>query len=128
MSVNGSPVINELRKWERNNSKFINTDSKIPSDESPVVSSMSYMDLKILEHLCHFTDLILGLIPILGGKKEKMKAKIGTAMPCFNNLDVIKKSLPAVYSDECYVVMFDDGSSDGTKKWIRENYGNRRSP
>ena len=53
-----------------------------------------------------------------------MKAKIGIAMPCFNNLDVIKKSLPAVYSDEFYVVVFDDGSSDGTKKWIRENYAN----
>jgi hypothetical protein len=64
MSVNGSPVTNELRKWEPNNSKFINTDSKISSDEYPLVSSMSYTDFKILDHLCHFTDLIVGLIPI----------------------------------------------------------------
>lgn len=56
--------------------------------------------------------------------KEKMKSKIGLAIPCFNNLDVIKKSLPAVYSDKFLVVLFDDGSTDGTKEWVQANYPN----
>ena len=53
-----------------------------------------------------------------------MKSKIGIAMPCFNNLDVIKNSLPAVYSNKFIVVLFDDGSTDGTTDWVKANYPN----
>ena len=50
--------------------------------------------------------------------------KVGIVIPCFNNLDVIKKSLPSLYSDDFMVVLFDDGSTDGTKEWVEENYTN----
>lgn len=53
-----------------------------------------------------------------------MKFKIGIAIPCYNNLDVIKQSLPSIYSDEFIIVVFDDGSTDGTERWIKENYLN----
>jgi GT2 family glycosyltransferase len=55
-----------------------------------------------------------------------MKSKIGIAMPCFNNLIVVKKSLPAVYSDDFLIVLFDDGSEDGTKEWVLNNFPNVR--
>ena len=51
-----------------------------------------------------------------------MRRKIGLAIPCFNNLDVLQQSLPTVYSDEFLVVLFDDGSSDGTQEWVKANY------
>jgi GT2 family glycosyltransferase len=51
-----------------------------------------------------------------------IKNKIGVAIPSHNNLDVLKYSISSVYSDDFYIVLFDDGSSDGTEKWINENF------
>jgi len=51
-----------------------------------------------------------------------MNNKIGVAIPCFDNLDVLKYSIPSVYSDNFYIVLFDDGSSDDTEKWIKEDF------
>tara|TARA_B100000963_G_scaffold362025_1_gene402250 strand:- start:15580 stop:16464 length:885 start_codon:yes stop_codon:yes gene_type:complete len=48
--------------------------------------------------------------------------KIGIVIPCHNNLDVLKESLPSIYDDNCLVTIFDDGSSDGTKEWVINNY------
>ena len=41
---------------------------------------------------------------------------------CHNNLDVLTQSIPSVYSDNYMVVVFDDGSTDGTEVWLKENY------
>ena len=43
------------------------------------------------------------------------KNKIAVVIPCHNNLDVLKSYIPAIYSDNYTLVVFDDGSSDGTK-------------
>ena len=51
-----------------------------------------------------------------------MDLKVGVVIPCFNNLDVLKHSIPSVYSDDFLIIVFDDGSSDGTEKWIKENF------
>jgi GT2 family glycosyltransferase len=51
-----------------------------------------------------------------------MKHKIGIAIPCFNNLDVLKTTIPPIYNKEYCIVVFDDNSTDGTKKWLNENY------
>jgi len=63
MSVNGTPATNELRKLVSSDPGFINTNYKMPPNESSVTKNMTYTDYKILDHLCHFTDLILRLIP-----------------------------------------------------------------
>ena len=51
-----------------------------------------------------------------------IKEMVGVVIPCHNNLDVLKHSIPSVYSDNYCVVLFDDGSNDGTEKWIKENF------
>ena len=48
--------------------------------------------------------------------------KVGVVIPCFNNLDVLKKSTPSIYSDDFIIVVFDDNSSDGTSKWLKKYY------
>ena len=48
--------------------------------------------------------------------------KVGVVIPCFNNLDVLKKSIPSIYSDDFIIVVFDDNSSDGTSKWLKKYY------
>jgi GT2 family glycosyltransferase len=48
--------------------------------------------------------------------------KIGIAIPCHNNLDVIVESLPSIYDDNYFIVVFDDGSTDGTEEWIHKNF------
>ena len=50
------------------------------------------------------------------------KNNVGVAIPCHNNLDVLKHSIPSVYSDDFLIIVFDDGSSDGTEKWLKENF------
>lgn len=51
-----------------------------------------------------------------------MNSKLAVVIPSHNNLDVLKSSIPAVYSDDYAIVVFDDGSSDGTKLWLQNNY------
>jgi len=51
-----------------------------------------------------------------------MNNKVAIVIPCFNNLSVLKHSIPSVYSDDFLIIVFDDGSSDGTEKWIKENF------
>ena len=51
-----------------------------------------------------------------------MNEKIGIVVPCHNNVEMLKYSIPSVYDDNFFIVLFDDGSSDGTKKWIKENF------
>jgi len=53
-----------------------------------------------------------------------MKEKIGIAVPCFNNLDVLKHSLPSIYNDSFSIVLFDDGSTDGTGEWVKNTFPN----
>lgn len=53
---------------------------------------------------------------------KKVSPNIFIVIPCFNNLDVLKKSIPAIYSDKLSIVVFDDGSSDGTGEWLKNNY------
>jgi GT2 family glycosyltransferase len=48
--------------------------------------------------------------------------KIAVVIPCHNNLDVLKSSIPAIFSDSYTLVVFDDGSSDGTKLWLKDNF------
>lgn len=55
---------------------------------------------------------------------EEIIKKTWVVIPCFNNLDVLKKSVPSVFSDKFSIVIYDDGSTDGTKQWIEENYPN----
>lgn len=57
---------------------------------------------------------------------KQTKHKIGIAIPCFNNLDVLKYSIPAINNDNFLITLFDDGSSDGTESWVKENYPNIR--
>lgn len=51
-----------------------------------------------------------------------MHWKIGVVIPCFNNLQVVKRSLTAVYNADLLIVLFDDGSTDGTAHWVSENF------
>ena len=51
-----------------------------------------------------------------------MNKKIAVVIPCHNNLEVLKASIPAIYSDDYALVVFDDGSSDGTKLWLKNKY------
>jgi len=51
-----------------------------------------------------------------------MNNKVAIVIPCFNNLSVLKHSIPSVYSDDFLIIVFDDGSSDGTEKWLKENF------
>jgi GT2 family glycosyltransferase len=51
-----------------------------------------------------------------------MIKKIAIAIPCHNNIDVLKHSLPSIYDDSFFIVLFDDGSNDGTKQWINEQF------
>lgn len=44
------------------------------------------------------------------------------AIPSCNNIDVLKYSIPSIYSDSFSIVLFDDGSTDGTRKWLKENF------
>jgi GT2 family glycosyltransferase len=53
---------------------------------------------------------------------EKVNKKIFVVIPCFNNLDVLKESIPSIYSDLFSIVIFNDGSTDGTETWIKKNY------
>ena len=53
---------------------------------------------------------------------EKVRPSIFIVIPCFNNLDVLKESIPSIYSDKFSFVVFDDGSSDGTGEWLKKNY------
>ncbi len=48
--------------------------------------------------------------------------KIGVVIPCHNNLNVLKKSIPSFYNDRFFIVVYDDKSSDGTSNWLSENY------
>ena len=48
--------------------------------------------------------------------------KIGIVIPCHNNLNVLKKSIPSFYHDTFFIVVYDDNSSDGTPNWLSENY------
>ena len=48
--------------------------------------------------------------------------KIGLVIPCFNNLDVLKITLPYVYDDKLFTVIFDDNSNDGTSLWLEKEY------
>lgn len=57
------------------------------------------------------------------------KIKIGILIPVFNGLDFTKKSLtrlheviPESESTDIQVIVIDDGSTDGTGEWIRDNY------
>jgi len=50
------------------------------------------------------------------------KNSICVVVPCHNNLDVLRHSIPSVYSDDLLIVVFDDGSTDGTEKWLKENF------
>lgn len=50
--------------------------------------------------------------------------KIAVVIPCHNNLDVLKSSIPAVFSNSYTMVVFDDGSTDGTKLWLKDNFPN----
>jgi len=52
----------------------------------------------------------------------QLEPKIGVIIPSHNNLDVLKHSVPSIYDDAFMVVLFDDGSTDGTKEWVRNNY------
>ncbi len=51
-----------------------------------------------------------------------MIEQIGVVVPCFDNLNVLKESIPSVYSDDFTIVVFDDNSSDGTSEWLKKNY------
>ena len=51
-----------------------------------------------------------------------MKSKTAIVIPCHDNLDVLQKSIPAAYSQETSMIVFDDGSTDGTYDWIRGNF------
>lgn len=55
---------------------------------------------------------------------EKINFKIGVVIPCFNNLDVLKESIPSIYTDNFSFVVFDDGSTDGTSEWLKNNFPN----
>ena len=48
--------------------------------------------------------------------------KIGVVIPSFNNLNVLEKSIPSLYSDDFIIVVFDDNSSDGTSDWLKKYY------
>jgi GT2 family glycosyltransferase len=52
----------------------------------------------------------------------QLEPKIGVIIPCHNNLDVLKHSIPSIYDDAFMIVLFDDGSTDGTEEWVRSNY------
>lgn len=43
-------------------------------------------------------------------------------IPSHNNLSVLKRSLGAIADSGCQVVVFDDGSTDGTSLWMRNTY------
>lgn len=49
-------------------------------------------------------------------------AKLGIAIACHNNLDVLKQTLDSVYSIDFTIVVFDDGSTDGTYQYITKNF------
>tara|TARA_Y100001970_G_C14253841_1_gene873679 strand:- start:1641 stop:2513 length:873 start_codon:yes stop_codon:yes gene_type:complete len=51
-----------------------------------------------------------------------MKHKTAIVIPCHDNLDVLKRSIPSAYSENCSMIVFDDGSNDGTYSWLKENY------
>ena len=48
--------------------------------------------------------------------------KVGVVIPCFNNLNVLKKSIPTIYSDDFIIVVFNDNSTDGTSDWLKKNF------
>jgi GT2 family glycosyltransferase len=48
--------------------------------------------------------------------------KIGVVIPSHNNLNVLKHSVPSIYDDAFMIVLFDDGSTDGTAEWVGKNY------
>ena len=48
--------------------------------------------------------------------------KTGIVIPCFNNLDVLKQSIPSIYNEKFIIILSDDNSSDGTSEWISKNY------
>lgn len=60
-----------------------------------------------------------------------MKHRIGILIPVFNKLELTKKCLgslfplidsPVLKNYSAYIVVIDDGSSDGTGEWIAEHY------
>lgn len=53
---------------------------------------------------------------------DKVDSKVSVVIPCFNNLDVLKQTIPSIYTEEYSFVVFDDGSTDGTDKWLKKNF------
>ena len=51
-----------------------------------------------------------------------MKNKIGIAIACCNNLDVLKTTIPPIFNKEFFIVVFDDNSTDGTKDWLNQYF------
>ena len=43
-------------------------------------------------------------------------------IPAHNNLAVLKETLNSVCPGNCHVVVVDDGSKDGTTKWLAQTY------
>ena len=52
----------------------------------------------------------------------QQKPKIAIVIPSHNNLNVLKHSVPSIYDDAFMIVLFDDGSTDGTAEWVKKNY------
>lgn len=48
--------------------------------------------------------------------------KIGVVIACHNNLSVLKQTIPSIYSDNYFIVLFDDNSTDKTEEWVNDNY------
>lgn len=53
---------------------------------------------------------------------SQVDPKISIIIACHNNLDVLKHSIPSVYDESYSIVLFDDGSTDGTYDWVKFNY------
>lgn len=48
--------------------------------------------------------------------------KIGIAIPCYNNINVLRQSIPPISNSNYFITIFDDNSTDGTEQYIVKNY------
>jgi len=93
-----SSTFTELEKFISNESGFITANCNMSVNASLVTKNMSDTDFAILEHLCHFTDLILRLVTL-----DRAFPCVITPEEISVNKSTLRFSFSIVFADKSHV-------------------------